>query len=106
MPSFHSGQLVTVSQGGASIDGIVFDTPGIPRVVVAVPDGEGGCEFRTVHFATLKSRSQKGPEDHALRRLISATPAPAGHAGSSADKRSLRGLSGHTGSRPHRTTGR
>jgi hypothetical protein len=106
MPSFHSGQLVTLKQDGASLDGIVFDTPGIPRVVVAVPDGKGACEFRTVHFKSLRSRSQKGADDDALRQLIKATPAPAGHGGADAATRSPRGLSGHTGSRPHRTTGR
>lgn len=106
MPSFHPGQLVTVSGEGASFDGIVFETPAIPKVVVAVPDGEGGAEFRTVHFKTLTSRPQKGPDDDALRRLISGTPSTGGHGGPSAEKRSLRGLSGHTGARPHRATGR
>lgn len=107
MPSFHAGQLVTVSRDGKWSDGIVFDTPGVPRVVVAVPsDEEGGVEFRTVHFKYLQSRPAKGPHDDALRELISATPAPAGHAGAGSEKRTLRGLAGHTGARPHRTTGR
>jgi hypothetical protein len=106
MASFHSGELVTVSRDGVWSDGIVFDTPGVPRVVVAVPDAEGNGEFRTVHFKYLTARATKGPHDDMLRELIHATPAPVGHAGAGGEKRSLRGLAGHTGSRPHRTTGR
>jgi len=106
MPSFHPGQLVTVRQEGTSVDGIVYDTPGIPKVVVAVLDGEGEAEFRTVHFKTLAARSQRSEGDDALRTLINATPAATGHGGPGDGKRSLRGLSGHTAAPPHRATGR
>ena len=106
MASFHPGQLVTVRQEGTSVDGIVYDTPHIPKVVVAVLDGEGEAEFRTVHFKNLTARSQRSEGDDALRALITATPAATGHGGPGDDKRSLRGLSGHTAAPPHRATGR
>jgi HD-GYP domain-containing protein (c-di-GMP phosphodiesterase class II) len=104
MASFLPGQLVTVRQDGASIDGIVYDTPHIPKVVVAVLDDEGEAEFRTVHFKNLTARGQRSDGDEALRALITATPAATGHGGPSDGKRSLR--SGHTAAPPHRATGR
>lgn len=104
MASFLPGQLVTVRDDGASIDGIVYDTPHIPKVVVAVLGDEGEAEFRTVHFKNLTARSQRSEGDDALRALITATPAATGHGGPGDGKRSLR--SGHTAAPPHRATGR
>ncbi len=107
MASFHSGQLVTVKRDGKPVDGIVFATPGIPRIVVAVPGADGtGGEFLTAHFTSVKARTQKAPGDAALRELISATPAPSARTRPGAGDRTPRGLSGHAPAAPHRTTGR
>lgn len=104
MASFLPGQLVTVHHDGASVDAIVYDTPAIPKVIVAVLDGEGEPEFRTVHFKTLSARDQRSEGDDALRAMIHATPAATGHGGPGDGKRSLR--AGHTAAPPHRATGR
>ena len=99
------GELTSVSSGGPELDGIVFDTPSHSKVVVAIVDRTRGPELRTVHPRTLSERSQEGPSDAVLRRLIRRTPAPAPGAGSGAPGAG-RGSSGHKRAAMHRTTGR
>jgi hypothetical protein len=99
------GELVKVAAGGPKLDGIVFDTPSRTKVVVAVVDPAKGPAFRTVHPETLTERTEKSPDDRALRLLIRRTPAPnRGGARGGAGAESAR--AGHTRTAMHRTTGK
>jgi hypothetical protein len=103
MRTFHEGQLVTLTADGETVDAIVVHVPSLVKVEIAVPEGEDGRVFRTVHPKVLSERSEAGEHDDALRRLIRRT-ASGGRGG----PRSGPG-SGHRGhSRPsgHRTTGK
>jgi hypothetical protein len=98
-------ERVTVAGDGPVLDGIVFDRPSKSKVVVAVVVPGRGPGFRTVHPDTLSERTDDGPDDDALRRLLRRTPPPAhgaarGGAGPGAGHR------GHTRAAMHRTTGR
>jgi hypothetical protein len=103
MDSPAVGELVKVSTGGPSADGIVFDVPSARKVVVAVIDPERGPVLRTVAPETLNVRTAEGSHDRGLRQLIRRTPVPARRAardGSSA----RRGRAGHARAATHRTS--
>jgi hypothetical protein len=105
MDSFPAGQLVRVAEDGPPRDGIIFDTPSAQKVVVAVMDRRRGPVFRTVHRRTLSDRTEAGPDDAALNRLIRRTPPP-GRRGARAGSGTGRGQDGHTRAAMHRTTGK
>jgi hypothetical protein len=105
MESKHSGELVRVATGGPEVDGIVFDTPGRSKVVVAVMDPVRGPLFRTVHPDTLSERTEEGPQDRALRLLLRRTPPPV-HRAALGASRGGRGRAGHVRAAAHRTTGK
>jgi hypothetical protein len=99
-----AGELVKVADGGAELDGIVFDTPSSSKVIVAVVDPTRGPLFRTVNPNTLMERAKEGPDDRALRLLIRRTPPPS-H-GAPGATRSGQRRSGYTRGATHRPTGR
>jgi hypothetical protein len=100
MKSIHAGQLVTVTEEGVTLDGIVFDTPNLLKVVVAVPDPEGGAVFRTVRRGSLSERREAGEHDAELRKLIRRSPrtSRSGPRGADGPRR------GHMRGAAHRTT--
>ena len=105
MKSLRAGQLVSVT-GDEPSDAIISDTSHLPKVVVVVPDAEGGAVFRTVHLTRISPRHEAGPHDDVLRDLISRASAetrsgPPGSGGSV-----VKGRPAHTGPRMHRPTGR
>jgi hypothetical protein len=104
MEQIGAGDLVKVANGGPELDGIVFDTPGRAKIVVAVVDPRRGPVFRTVHPKTLTERSRESPHDRALFHLIRRTPQPVGHR--AGGKATGRGSPGHTRAAMHRTTGK
>lgn len=105
MEPTHGDDLVTVSAGGSSSDGIVFDTPSSSKVVVAVMDPHRGPVFRTVHPTALAKRTDAGPDDQALRLLIRRSPAPV-QRGARGTTRAGQGRAGYTRGATHRSTGR
>jgi hypothetical protein len=105
MESTHAGELVRVASGGPELDGIVFDTPGGSKVVVAVVDPVRGPSFRTVHPKALTERTEEGPHDRALRLLLRRTPPPV-HGAARGGERGGRGRPGHMRAAAHRTTGK
>jgi hypothetical protein len=99
------GELVRVSDGGAPLDGIVFDTPSRLKVVVAVVVPGRGPGFRTVHPETLTVREEEGAHDPALRSLIRRTQPTVrgtGRGGGNVSK----GAAGFSRGASHRSTGR
>jgi hypothetical protein len=100
-----AGELVKVADGGAELDGIVFDTPSSSKVIVAVLDPTRGPLFRTVNPNTLTSRADEGPDDRALRLLVRRTPPPS-HGSPGGATRSGQRRSGFTRGAAHRPTGR
>ena len=102
MKSLHEGQLVTVTDGDAAVDGIVFQVQSFLKAVVAVPDGETGA-FRTVHRSALSERTEAGEHDDALRKLIRRTPS--GARGGGRGGSGIGGSRGHTRGADHRSTG-
>src|SRR5919201_5483411 len=105
MKSFREGQLVTVVGHDGELDGIVVHAPSLVKVEVALPDGERGPVFRTVHRKTLRQRSVAGEHDDALRRLIRRTPY-AGRGGPRSGPAGAYGRRAHTQASGHRTTGK
>ena len=99
------GQLVKVAAGGPERDGIVFDTPSASKAVVAVVDPRRGPLLRTVRSDTLSERTDDGPDDPALRRLIHRTRSPV-HGAARDGSGAGRGRAGHTRAATHRTTGK
>jgi hypothetical protein len=99
------GDLVTVADGSAELDGIVFDTPSSSKVVVAVVDPTRGPHFRTVNPSTLSERPEEGPNDRVLRLLVRRT-APAAHDAARGATRSEQRRSGYKRGAAHRPTGR
>jgi hypothetical protein len=105
MERMSAGDLVKVTTGGPSIDGIIVDMLTGSKVVVAVRDRARGPVLRTVNRKALAERTEAGPDDRALELLIRRTPpptrgAPRGGTGGGS------GRGGHTRAAPHRTTGR
>ncbi len=96
---------MTVADGSAQLDGIVFDTPSSAKVVVAVVDPTRGPRMRTVNPSTLSERSEEGPHDRALRLLIRRT-APATHGAGRAATSGKQQRSGFQRGTAHRPTGR
>ena len=105
MEPISTGDLVTVTDDGPQLDGIVFDMPSRSKVVVAVVDRGRGPVFRTVHPDTLAARAQEASGDRALRLLIRRTPPPA-HGAARAGAGIGHGRAGHTRGAMHRTTGK
>jgi hypothetical protein len=99
------GELVTVADGGANANGIVFDTPSPGKVVVAMMDPVRGPRFRTVNVKTLSERAQEDPADHGLRLLIRRTPQPA-RGGARGNARGEAGREGFRRGAAHRSTGK
>jgi hypothetical protein len=99
------GDLVTVADGSAELDGLVFDTPNSSKVIVAVVDPNRGPLFRTVNMNTLTERAQEGPNDRALRLLVRRTPPPPTDVGRGATRGGQR-RAGYTRGAAHRPTGR
>jgi hypothetical protein len=109
MQTVSPGELVKVAGGGTELDGIVFDTPSITKVVVAVVDPARGPQFRTVNPKALTERADEGPDDRALRLLIRRTPPPvpgAARGATSGAPRAGQGRSAYTRGAAHRSTGR
>ena len=104
MKSLREGQLVTVTEDGESLDGIVFHVESFLKAVVAVPEGESGA-FRTVHRKALAERTEAGEHDEALRKLIRRTASTGGHAARGGGSRP-HGSQAHTRGADHRPTGR
>lgn len=100
MKSLHEGQLVTVTENGSAVDGIVFQVESVLKAIVCVPDEERGATFRTVHRAALKERGA-GEHDDTLRKLIKKSQS-VGHGPRGSGP--PRGLRGHSGPMGHRTT--
>jgi hypothetical protein len=105
MEPTSAGDLVKVANGGAGLDGLVFDTPSRSKVVVAVVDGARGPVLRTVHPRALSERTEEGPDDRALRLLVRRTPPPV-HTRASGGTNAGRGSRGHARGTMHRTTGK
>ena len=105
MKSFREGQLVTVVGQDGELDGIVVHAPSLVKVEVALPDGERGPVFRTVHRKTLRQRSVAGEHDDALRRLIRRIPS-ANRGGPRSGPGARHGRRGHSHASGHRTTGK
>jgi hypothetical protein len=104
MEEMRTGDLVKVTTGGPSIDGIVVEVLTGSKVVVAVRDRARGPVLRTVSRKALAEREEAGPDDRALQLLIRRTRPPTrgpvrGGAGGGS------GRSGHTRAAPHRSTG-
>jgi hypothetical protein len=105
MQAASAGDLVKVAAGGAELDGIVFDTPSISKVVVAVVDPSRGPLFRTVNPNALTERTEAGPNDPALRLLVRRTPRPSHDEARGATRAGQR-RSGFKRGAAHRPTGR
>jgi hypothetical protein len=105
MDAASVGELVKVADGGAELDGLVFDRPSSSKVIVAVVDPTRGPLFRTVNPNTLTPREHEGPDDRALRLLVRRTPAPADGVARGATRGGLR-RAGFTRGAAHRPTGR
>jgi hypothetical protein len=102
MKPLRAGQLVTVTDDDATLDGIVAQTPSMLKLVVAVPDPKREAVLREFHRSALRERRQAGEHDTALRRVIGKASAAGGHGG----PRSAQGRRGHTRAPAHRTPGR
>ena len=103
MKPLSEGQLVTVDENGAQVEGIVFHVESFVKAVVAVPDEEGHGVFRTVHRKTLHEREAPGEHDEALRKLIKRTPS--GARSGAGKGGGVGGSRGHTRGADHRSTG-
>ena len=103
MKPLREGQLVTVADGDAKLDGIVFHVESFLKAEVVVPDGEGGGTFRVAHRKELGERTAEGEHDEALRKLIkrAGTGARSGRGGGGP----VGGSRGHTRGADHRSTG-
>ncbi len=91
---------MTVTEDDVTLDGIVYDTPSLLKVVVAVPELDGGAGFRTVRRGALAERHEAGEHDDELRKLIRRSPrmGRGGPFGGSGPRQ------GHTRAQSHRTT--
>jgi hypothetical protein len=103
LKTFREGQLVSVAAEGGVLDGVVARVASLVKVEVAVDEVGTGPVFRTAHPKSLTPRTEPGPSDDALRRLIhrgaaAGHGAPGGAAG--------HGRRAHTRAAAHRTTGR
>jgi hypothetical protein len=106
MKSMRAGQLVTVTDEDGTADAIISNTSHLPRVVIVALDADGEPAFRDVHIGRLRPRKEPGPDDAALRALISAASAEA-RSGAPGSRGSITsGAAAHTGPRMHRPTGR
>ena len=104
MDAVSPGKLVRVVDGGAELDGVVFDRPSSSKVIVAVVDPTRGPLFRTFHPNALTAREQEGPDDRLLRLLVRRTPPP--HAVARGATSGGQRRSGYMRGATHRPTGR
>ena len=105
MKALSEGQRVTVAEERQVLDGIVLHVESFLKAVVAVPDGDGGAAFRTVHRKALTERTRPGEHDESLRKVIRRAPSdPRTGAGGRPGRG--RGFRGHTRGADHRSTGR
>ena len=103
MKPLREGQLVTVADGDARLDGIVFHVESFLKAEVVVPDGEGGGAFRVVHRKDLAERTDESEHDEALRKLIKRTGSGSRSGGRGGS--GVGGSRGHTRGADHRSTG-
>ena len=103
LKTFREGQLVRVATDDGDVDGVVAHVASLVKIEVAVEQAGGGPVFRTAHPKALTPRTEPGPADDELRRLIHRAAAP-GH--SDPGGASGRGRQGHTRGAMHRTTDR
>jgi hypothetical protein len=106
MEPMSAGDLVSVTNGGASTDGIVVDTLRGAKAVVALRDPVRGPVLRTVNRKSLTERAQAGPDDRALQLLIRRTPAHARAATRGGASSGTGRGGGYTRAAPHRATGK
>ena len=98
-------ELVTLTDGGRSRDGIVFERLSPTKLVVAVIDRRRGPVLRTVHPSSVSQRAELGEDDAALQLLIKRTPHATGRqGGNAAGAQGARAA--HTRGAAHRSTGR
>jgi hypothetical protein len=106
MESISAGDLVTVTTGGPSIDGIVVDALSGSKAVVALRDRVRGPVLRTVSRKALAERAEAGPDDRALQLLIRRTPAHTRGAARGPGGGGTGRGGGYTRAAPHRATGK
>jgi hypothetical protein len=104
MDAATPGELVKVADGGAELDGLVFDRPSSSKVIVAVVDRTRGPLFRSVNPNALTRREHEGPDDRVLRLLVRRTPPP--HSAARGATNGGERRSGFTRGAAHRPTGR
>jgi hypothetical protein len=102
MKPLREGQLVTVTEDGVTLDGIVVHRPTMAKLVVAVAEADAEPALRTVPRTAVRERSRAGDHDTALRRLMGKASAAArgGPQGGKAPR------PGHTRAPAHRSPGR
>jgi hypothetical protein len=105
MEPFDVNQLVTVSEGGPPVDGIVVAHPNAHKVVVAVVDPKRGPVFKTLGTEALTEREAEGPSDAVLHQLIRRNPGTA-RGGAASGGGAVQGSRGHGRQSSHRTTGK
>jgi hypothetical protein len=106
MESLSAGDLVKVTTGGPSTDGIVVDTLTGSKAIVALRDPVRGPVLRTVSRKALAERTEAGPDDRALQLLIRRTPAHRRGATRGGANGGTGGGGGYTRAAPHRATGK
>ena len=105
MELMSAGDLVKVTTGRQSTDGIVVETLTGDKVVVALRDPVRGPVLRTHNRKALAERTEAGPDDRALHLLVRRThPSTRGAARGGTGPGGGRG--GYTRAAPHRTTGK
>jgi hypothetical protein len=105
MEPFEVNQLVTVSEGGPALDGIVVAAPSAHKVVVAVVDPQRGPVFKTLAPEAVTPREDESPRDGALHALIRRNPGTA-RGGAQSGGGAVQGNRGHARQSSHRTTGK
>lgn len=105
MEHTSTGDLVKVATRGPELDGIVADVPSQAKVVVAVMDRDRGPVLRTVDRKVLTERTEAGPDDPQLLRLVRRTPSVTRGAASAGGAVGP-GRAGHKRAAMHRTTGK
>jgi hypothetical protein len=105
MEPFEVNQLVTVSEGGPPLDGIVVGHPSAHKLVVALVDPKRGPVFKTVGTEAVAEREAEGPRDAVLHQLIRRNPGTA-RGGARSGGGAVQGSRGHGRQASHRTTGK
>ena len=103
MKPLREGQLVTIADDGAKVDGIVFHVESFVKAEVVVPDDEHGGAFRIVHRKDITERTAPSEHDETLRKIIKR--AASGSRGGGRGGSGVGGSRGHTRGADHRSTG-